>query len=522
VAAATTVTTGSTWALLSGGAAGGPEQLASGALTPAPTADTVTNNGCSGTNQRTNVGVSWTDSQSNTPDASGGSLVTGYNVTRASTSGGAYAAAGSVTGSPSPTTYTDTPTVASSPVALVANTANQAFPLSEGSLVAGTALTIGTPSNEVNAVQASPNGLTTVIAEATAGQIQILTWSGTAWVLSKSLTVPTPTAVAISPVPNTSGFYMAYVVSDPGTTTNGSVYPVTLDGATSALGTAIPVQHQANPTAVAVTPNGSEVYVANYNSNTVSAIATSTSSVATIALPGTTPHPVALATTFDSSHVYVADRTNNYIDDIAVATNTVGAHIALAGGGLNDQVLTNSGNPNLLAMVPNGRSLYVAEFGTAEVQVVNTALAAAPDTIAATISTGNGSEPIDMAASPNGCLIYVADWPSNNIFSINTTTNVESLAFTTTCWTQDPQAMQVTPDDQYLVIPENYSCGDIQILNTATNAVTTITGVGRTPTMVAIPPVPIWYETTATHTLWNSNPSTPTMYSAGWNPGGWQ
>ena len=522
VALATTVTTGSTWALLSDGAAGGPEQLASGALTPAPSAAATANNGCSGTNQRTNVGVSWTDSQSTTADASGGSLVTGYNVTRAPTSGGAYSAAGSVTGSPSPTTYSDAPTVANTPVALVANTANQAFPLSERTLTAGAALTIGTASNEVNAVQTSPDGLTVVIAEYAASQIQILTWSGTAWAIAKTLTAPNPTAVAISPVPNASGFYMAYVVSDPGTTTNGAVYPVTLNGGSSVLGTAIAAQRQANPTAIAITPNGSEVYVTNYNSGTVSAIATATASVSTVALPGTTPHPVALATTFDSSHVYVADRTNSFIDDIAVATNAVGSHVTLASGGLNDSILTTSGNPNLLAMVPDGLSLYVAEFGTAEIQVVNTALATAPDTIAATISTGGGSAPIDLAASPNGCLIYVADWPSNNIFSINTTTNAESLAFTTKCWTQDPQAMQVTPDNQYLVIPENYRCGDIQVLNTATNAVTTITGVGTAPTMVAIPPVPIWYETTATHTLWNSNPSTPTMYSAGWNPGGWQ
>ncbi len=70
---------------------------------------------------------------------------------------------------------------------------------------------------------------------------------------------------------------------------------------------------------------------------------------------------------------------------------------------------------------------------------------------------------------------------------------------TDTCETQDPQPMQVTPDNQYLLMPENYRCGDLQMLNLATNAVTTSNAVGAHPTMVAIPPVPIWYETTATH-----------------------
>ncbi len=504
------------------GAPTGPEQFVSGALTPAPSADTVSNEGCSGSSQWTHLNVSWTDAQSSATDAGGGSLVSGYTVSRAAAPGGPYATAGSVIGSPAPTAFADRPSVANTPVALVVNDAGRAFPLSESSLTPGAAITIGKASNQVNAVQVSPDGLTAVVAEFAANRVQILTWSGTAWVLARTLPATRPTAVAIDPVPDVSGYYVAYVVSDPGTAVNGSVHPVTLHGASSTMGAAIPVQHQADPTAIAVTPDGTVVYVANYNSDTVSAITTATSTVTSIALPGTTPHPVALATTFDSSHVYVADRSNSSIDDITVATGVVGAHIPLASGGLNDTVMTTSGNPNLLAMLPDGRSLYVAEFGTAEVQVVDTALATTPDTIAATISTGRGSQPIDLAASPNGCRVYVADRPSDKVLSIDTTTDVATPIFTTACQTRDPQAMQVTPDNQYLVVPENYRCGDVQVLDTASDVVTTVNGVGRTPTTVAIPPVPIWYESTATHGLWSSNPSTPSSFATGWNPGGWQ
>jgi DNA-binding beta-propeller fold protein YncE len=516
------VTSGTAWAMLTDQAAGGPEALVSAALSSTPSTPMISNGGCSGTNQQTNTTLAWTDAQSGVADASGGSLVSGYTVGRATTSGGTYTAAGTTSGNPAPTAYTDKPTVANTPVALIANTAKQAYPLTESTLSAGAALTIGTASNEVNAIQVTPDGLTTVVAEYTAGEVQVLTWSGTAWSVAKSITVADPTAVAIDPIPNGSGYYVAYVVSDPGTTTNGSVIPVTLDGASSSAGTAITVAHQANPTAIVVTPNGAEAYVANYNSNTVSAIATATGIASTIALPGTAPHPIALAATFDSSHVYVADRANGYVDDITVSTNTVTAHVVLATGSLNDTHQTASGDPNLLAMLPSGKSLYVAEYGTSEVQVVATALSSTPDVVSATISTGSGSGPIDMAMSPNGCLVYVADWPSNDIFTITTATNTEALAFTTTCETQDPQPMQVTPDNLYLVIPENYSCGDVQIMNTSTNAVTTVTGVGTAPTMVAIPPVPVWYQITATHVLWNSLTSTPAAFSAGWNPGGWQ
>ena len=522
VALALLASNGTAWALSSDRVAGGPEAVVSGALSATPAAPTVQNGGCSGSNQQTNTAVSWSDTQSGTADASGGYLVSGYTVSRSSTSGGTYAAAGSTSGSPPATTSVDAPTVANSPVALVANTAGQAYPLAESTLTAGTAVTIGTASNEVNAVQTTPDGLTAVVAEYTSGQVQVLTWSGTAWSVAKTITVTAPTAVAVDPVPNGSGHYVAYVVSDPGTTTNGTVVPVTLNGASSAAGTATTVQHQGNPTSIVVTPNGAEVYVANYNSNSVSAIATSTGVATTVTLPGTTPHPIAMAATSDSSHVYVADRANGYVDDITVSSNTVTAHVTLATGGLNDTNQTASGDPNVMAVTPNGKSLYVAEYGTAEVQVVATALSATPDVVSATISTGTSSKPIDVAMSPNGCLVYVADWPSNGIFVIATSTNTEATAFTTACSTQDPQPMEVTPDNLYLVLPENYSCGDIQVLNTATSATTTLTGVGTAPTLVAIPPVPVWYEVKATHAQWSSVASSPTAYSAGWNPGGWQ
>jgi len=520
------ITTRGVSALLADKGAGGPEALVAASLTPAPTTATVTNRNCSGTNQSTNLGVAWTDAQSATTDAAGGSLITGFTVRRAAMAWGPYAVAGAVTGSPSPTTFTDTPTIANTPVALVANGgatgSKQIYPVAESTLTAGSGMTIGTASNEVNAIQIAPDGVTAVVAESGTGQVQILTWSGAAWAITKTIALVAPTAVAIDPVPNVSGYSVAYVVSDPGAATNGAVYPITLNGGSSTIGSAISIQHQADPTAIAVTPNGAWAYVTNFNSHTVSAINTATSAVTTVALPGANPQPVAVAATFDSSHVYVADRANGSIDDIRVASNTVTARVTLAAGGLSDTIHPGTANPNLLALLPDGKTLYVAEFGAAQVQLVNTALASPPDTISATIPTGSGSKPVDLAMTPNGCLVYAADWSSGRILSINTTTRAESSVFTTTCGTQDPQPMEVTPDNQKLLIPENRLCGDLEILDTATSTVTTLGTVGTSATMVAIPPIPIWYEVTASHSQWTSNASFPARYPVGWNPGGWQ
>jgi DNA-binding beta-propeller fold protein YncE len=154
--------------------------------------------------------------------------------------------------------------------------------------------------------------------------------------------------------------------------------------------------------------------------------------------------------------------------------------------------------------------------------VVNTALASSPDSIAATIPVGTGAQPVGLAMTPNGCLLYVADATTNKIFVINTATNVLSTAFTTACGALDPQPMQVTADDRYLLLTESSSCSDLQVLNTATNAVTTLTTVGADPLTLARPPVPYWYQITATHSQWTSNPSNSGLYPIGWNPGGWQ
>jgi YVTN family beta-propeller protein len=513
------------WAAFGDGQAGGPEVLQTAVLSASPSIATPLGTGCGSTSLQTTVSLNWTDSQSSTPDASGRSLVSGYTVSRASASTGPYGTAVTLSGNPPATSATDTPTVASSNALVADATAagsKLVYPYSESTQTAGTGISIGTSGTESNALQITPDGQAAVLAEATTGQVQILSWSGTAWSVAKTLALAKAIAVAISPVTNGSGHYVAYVVTDPGATSNGTVVPVTVNGASSALGAAITVQHQADPTAITVTPNGQVVYVTNYGSGTVSAIATATSTASTVSLPGTTPGPFALTVTPDSSHVYAADRANSYVDDILVSSNTVSTHIALPANALKDTVLTASGNPNAMAMLPTALDLYVAEFGSAQVQELSTALASTPDAIVATISTGGGTEPIDIALSPNGCTLYVSDWPTNNIFAVTTSTNAVKTAFTATCETQDPQPMEVTSDNAYLLVPENYNCGDLQVYNASSGAVTTLNTVGAHPAQVAVQPVDLWYEVTATHNLWTSSSSTPAMIPVGWNPGGWQ
>jgi YVTN family beta-propeller protein len=88
----------------------------------------------------------------------------------------------------------------------------------------------------------------------------------------------------------------------------------------------------ANPFGVAVTPDGSTVYVANaaFGTNTVSAIATATNRVTATIPVGSEPGGVAV--TPDGSKVYVANFLSNNVSVIATATNTVTAAITVGSG----------------------------------------------------------------------------------------------------------------------------------------------------------------------------------------------
>jgi len=81
------------------------------------------------------------------------------------------------------------------------------------------------------------------------------------------------------------------------------------------------------PVGVAVSPDGSTVYVANLGSNTVSVIAAATNTVtATISVGG---GPNGVAVTPDGSTVYVTNQFDNTVSVIAAASNTVTATIAV-------------------------------------------------------------------------------------------------------------------------------------------------------------------------------------------------
>ena len=506
---------GVAFAMFTDSTTAGPGSFQTGTL-PTPGGLAVSNGGCAGGAEQTNVTSSWTGSPA--LDGSGNYLVAGYSVLRSAGSSGPYSTAGTVSGTPPPTAYTDTnPSGAASPLAVVASGSGSNALSIDTSTYAVATVTLGGPvGKEPNALQVTPDGTKLIVAEGAAHQVQIVSTAtgavtGTVSIPAVGATPSEPNAVAVNPAGTT-----AWIVD----AANARVYPLSL--ATSTLGGAITVGAQGDPTAMVVTPNGALVFVADYGSHQVSAINTSTGAVTNIAVGGTTGAPIAVAATPNSGHVYVADQGNNQIDDITTSTDTVSAPIAVPS--LADSYVTGGGDPNILAVTPDGGKLYVASFGGGSVEDITTS----NDAVATTFALPPGgvlgpAAPNALALTPNGCQLYVNDYDNNKVDLIDVSADTLAASTTAVGQTGDPTGMAVTPNGAAVYVANFYD-PSVSVIATSSYTVTRTVGMasGSAPYAIAIIPSSYYYEVAGTHGGWTSVPSSPAMYTLGWNVGGWQ
>ena len=388
----------------------GTKTVKTGALVAAklatPTGLATANGGCAGGSGQTNVSSTWTASAE--LDANGNPLINGYKLSRSTSSGGVYSEVGT-TGIA--TSFTDVnPSGAETPQVFVGNGGLKTVRAVKTSTNEGASLaTSGTIGIEPNSMAVNPEGTKVVVAEGASHQVQIITVSSHA--VGAAVAIPEvagiksrPDAVAITPNGLT-----AYVVDG----ANNLVYPLTIS--TGTLGAGIAVGAQGDPGAIVVTPNGEKVYVANYSSHNVSVITTASNTVtATVTIgAGETGKPIALAVTPSSAHVYVADQGNAQVDDITTASDTVTKTIAV--GSMADANVVGGGDPNILAVTPEGSKLYVASYTAGTVADIATST----DTVTNTITLpGTTPNPNALALTPNGCQLYVHDHANNQVDAV--------------------------------------------------------------------------------------------------------
>lgn len=175
-----------------------------------------------------------------------------------------------------------------------------------------------------------------------------------------------------------------------------------------------------SPIALAISPTGRFLYVANSTSNTVTAFQVETSGILTqvpSAGPGTNPisvsgtGPTALAMSSTGQFLYVTNSASNTVTAFQVETSGLLTLVTSAGSNLNP-LSTGGTTPNGIAVASNGAFLYIANGGgnvSAFTIGSNGLLTLVPISGSTPNPTPAGTGPSAITISQDGQFLYVAN-----------------------------------------------------------------------------------------------------------------
>ncbi|HEX9215061.1 MAG TPA: autotransporter domain-containing protein [Bradyrhizobium sp.] len=190
-----------------------------------------------------------------------------------------------------------------------------------------------------------------------------------------------------------------------------------------------------SPQNAVFSPDGRFAYVAAFGSSEVNVIdVVSRNVVATIPVGGL---PAALALSADGSSLYVTSVTGNAVTVISTATNhVVGSPIAVGT------------SPSGIAVSSDGTRVYVTNEGSASVSIID----AASKAVIGTIAVGNS--PYGITLSPDGSRLYVANQTSSSVSVIDT--GSQSVVATIPV-TGSPLSVAVSPDGSRIYVTNQSS-----------------------------------------------------------------
>ncbi|MFE2853708.1 Ig-like domain repeat protein [Streptomyces lavendulae] len=254
--------------------------------------------------------------------------------------------------------------------------------------------------------------------------------------------------VAVAAHPNGSRLYTANDGNDSVTVVNA---------VSGAIITDFPLSATGNPVDIAISPDGTRGYTANFgvfgppqNSSSVSVFDTATNMQTAAIFTGRGTRGIVVSP--DGTRAYTANSQDGNVSVINTATNTVINTIPVLGGG----------TPAQLAVTPDGSRLYVANDNNNTVTVINPVAG----TVVTTIPVGNN--PLGVAITPNGAQVYVANAVGGTVSVISTTTN--TVVNTITVGTA-PVDVAISPDGS-LAHVANSGSGSVSVINVASGTVT--------------------------------------------------
>ncbi len=218
------------------------------------------------------------------------------------------------------------------------------------------------------------------------------------------------------------------------TTTPGTVSVISLPSNTTVANITVGVF----PLDVAITPDGTRVYVTNLNSNNVSVIDTSSNTVIATVAVGNTPESIAI--TPDGTLAYVANTNGSTVSIIQTSTNTVTATLPLTTpfGILipsppvpsQAPVLTLTPpnlifNPQPLGLTSGAQTINVMNPGPAPLTLTSIGLTG-PNASSFSLANGCPLPPATLAVGGSGCNVQVSFTP----LTANTLTALVMFNFT--------------------------------------------------------------------------------------------
>jgi YD repeat-containing protein len=222
--------------------------------------------------------------------------------------------------------------------------------------------------------------------------------------------------------------------------------------------------------ALAYSVDGGTLSVAAASSSALDLMGTSSGDVGTIenvvSLPGT---PAAVTTAYNLTldlEAYVAEQASNNVALVDLQ------------GFVDETVSMPSGSdPDGVAVSPDNQYVYVADYGTNKVSIIQPDLMNTPTSalLSTSLSLPSGAEPDALAFSPDGDQLVVADYGIGKVTVIDVNASnpaddsvVGSVCVTTSCSTSaDPDAIAFSRDGSHAYVALGDS--DISELNPATS-----------------------------------------------------
>jgi predicted alpha-1,2-mannosidase len=332
-------------------------------------------------------------------------------------------------------------------------------------------------------IRLSPGSSTTVTVEAD-NTLGTTSAAGVAWQAS----APAGSGLSVSPAGSTlavaaggtaqttvtisaaagmaTGYYQVAFAAN---ASNGAVIPgVSLLATVAQPGESIPTAYVSNYSANTVTPvdtrtrnagppipvgsgpdgmivTGGDLFIANNNTNDVTVVDTATNVVKATIPVGSIAADVAA--TPDGKTVWVTNFGDGTVQPIDVATLTTGSPIAVGS------------QPERLAVSPNGADLWVANQGSGTASEIDLAGRAVVRTVTV------GAAPFGVAVTPDSSKVYITNGGSASVSVIDAGTGNVTATVPTGA---GPQYVQISPDGTVAYVAD-FGAGGVTPIPTATN-----------------------------------------------------